>query len=277
MEFPVVLMTDPDPLYPTGSRFDPIRGIIPVYEPGDTIDWTPSGSDISDVTEAIRTQLGDRLRIVRDTTSEVDPRMSHTYDPGYFRAFSKLSHDSANVIAPLAVELVSPKSVLDVGCGLGQWLAAFRRAGAEIIRGLDGDYVQRDQLEIPLENFQAHDLTKPFPLDEHFDLTICLEVAEHLPERCARDFVQSLTATAPVVLFSAAIPHQPGREHVNCQWPEYWAHFSRSAVSSSSTPCVTNSGQPERGLVVSAEPDVLCPLRRITSLRTAAGASGRWI
>ena len=151
--------------------------------------------------------------------------MSHTYDPGYFRAFSKLSHDSANIIAPLAMEMISPRSVLDVGCGLGQWLAAFRRAGAEIIRGLDGDYVQRDRLEIPLENFQAHDLTKPFTLDEHFDLATCLEVAEHLPELCARDLVQSLAATSPVVLFSAAIPHQPGREHVNCQWPEYWARL----------------------------------------------------
>jgi SAM-dependent methyltransferase len=149
--------------------------------------------------------------------------MSQTYDPEYFRAFSELSHESADVVAPLAVELVSPKRVLDVGCGLGQWLAAFRRSGAEIIRGLDGEYVPYDRLEIPPEDFQVQDLTKAFSLDEHFDLTTCLEVAEHLPEHCAGDLVQSLTATAPVVLFSAAIPHQPGREHVNCQWPEYWA------------------------------------------------------
>ena len=204
--------------------------------------------------------------------------MSNTYDLEYFRAFSKLSHDSANVIAPLAVELASPRSVLDVGCGLGQWLAAFRRAGAEIIRGLDGDYVQRDRLEIPLENFKAHDLTKPFPLDEHFDLTTCLEVAEHLPAHCARDFVQSLTATAPVVLFSAAIPHQPGRQHVNCQWPD---ELGTTVCGARFRPhrrlALQTLGQPERGLVVSAEPDVLCPPQRISSLRTAASPSGRWI
>ena len=151
--------------------------------------------------------------------------MSQPYDPDYFKTFGELSRDSAEAVVPIAMDLVSPASVLDVGCGLGQWLAEFHRAGVQFVQGLDGDYIQRDQLEIPLENFQAQDLTKPFLLDEHFDLVTCLEVAEHLPEYCARYLVQSLTATAPVVLFSAAIPHQPGREHINCQWPEYWAQL----------------------------------------------------
>jgi hypothetical protein len=40
---------------------------------------------------------------------------------------------------------------------------------------------------------------------------------------CAKTFVDSLTRLGPVVLFSAAIPHQGGINHINCQWPEYWA------------------------------------------------------
>lgn len=54
-----------------------------------------------------------------------------------------------------------------------------------------------------------------------------LEVAEHLPESCAQAFVNSLTNLSKFVLFSAAIPGQQGRYHVNCQWPEYWAGFFR--------------------------------------------------
>jgi len=51
---------------------------------------------------------------------------------------------------------------------------------------------------------------------------VCLEVAEHLPEKCTEDFIESLTSLGPVVLFSAAVPHQGGENHINEQWPPYW-------------------------------------------------------
>jgi hypothetical protein len=34
--------------------------------------------------------------------------------------------------------------------------------------------------------------------------------------------LDSLVRYAPVILFSAAIPHQGGIDHVNEQWPDYW-------------------------------------------------------
>ena len=34
--------------------------------------------------------------------------------------------------------------------------------------------------------------------------------------------VADLCRLADVVVFSAAIPHQSGAGHVNCQWPTYW-------------------------------------------------------
>jgi hypothetical protein len=49
-----------------------------------------------------------------------------------------------------------------------------------------------------------------------------LEVAEHLPASAANGFVDTLTRLAPVVLFSAAIPHQLGDGHINEQWQGYW-------------------------------------------------------
>ena len=56
-----------------------------------------------------------------------------------------------------------------------------------------------------------------------FDLAMSLEVAEHLPPKSAEGFIAGLTKLAPVVLFSAAIPFQGGTNHVNEQWPQYWA------------------------------------------------------
>jgi hypothetical protein len=68
-----------------------------------------------------------------------------------------------------------------------------------------------------------HDLTRELPDLGRFDLAVCLEVAEHLPASRAALFVADLVKLSPVVLFSAAIPGQPGVHHVNCQWPAYWA------------------------------------------------------
>jgi SAM-dependent methyltransferase len=125
-------------------------------------------------------------------------------------------------VVPLIMELVKPKSVLDVGSGTGTWLKAFEEAGVQDYCGLDGNYVDRSQLQIPAEKFMATDLSKPWTLNSKYDLIISLEVAEHLPESSADSFVKSLTLHGEVILFSAAIPGQGGQGHLNEQWPEYW-------------------------------------------------------
>jgi SAM-dependent methyltransferase len=111
---------------------------------------------------------------------------------------------------------------VDVGCGIGTWLQAFVELGIEDLLGVDGDYVDRSKLLISWSRFLAWDLSRPLKIDRKFDLVMSLEVAEHLPEASARDFVASLTSLGDAILFSAAIPHQAGTHHVNEQWPDYW-------------------------------------------------------
>jgi SAM-dependent methyltransferase len=149
--------------------------------------------------------------------------VSQRYTSEFFRDQSDGSRRSAKEIVPLVLELIRPKSVIDVGCGVGTWLSVFRECGVDDVVGVDGDYVDRTKLEIPEDRFLPFDLTQPFRLERHFDLVVSLEVAEHLPADCGETFVDSLTRLGPVVLFSAAIPSQGGTGHVNEQWPDYWA------------------------------------------------------
>lgn len=125
-------------------------------------------------------------------------------------------------VLPYILQLLKPKSMLDVGCGTGTWLKVARQLGVEAIMGIDGIHVDKKMLCIDKDEFLLHDLTLPFELKSKFDLAICLEVAEHLPESAADNLVQCLTHHSDVVMFSAGIPGQGGQAHINEQWPEYW-------------------------------------------------------
>ena len=149
------------------------------------------------------------------------------YTQKFYKDQSVGSRRSAEAIVPLVLTLIKPQSVIDVGCGLGIWLSVFKEFGVKDVFGIDGDHVDRSMLQIPNERFTAFDLKKPIPIDRQFDLVISLEVAEHLPEDCAKTFIHSLTGLGPVILFSVAIPFQGGTNHLNEQWPDYWAnHFN---------------------------------------------------
>jgi SAM-dependent methyltransferase len=132
--------------------------------------------------------------------------------------------ESAEEVVPLLLDLICPKSVVDVGCGIGTWLSIFKKYGVEEVVGIDGEYVNRDLLfsHIEKNEFIGHNLTKPINLGKKFDLVLSLEVAEHLPEEVSDIFIDSLTQLGDCILFSAAIPGQGGDGHINEQWPTYW-------------------------------------------------------
>lgn len=150
------------------------------------------------------------------------PLLSNHYTGDFFDSIRAGSRSSAKVIAPLVLDLIRCRSVVDVGCGSGTWLRVFQELGVPDITGIDGDYVDKDTLEIDANSFHSMDLSDNPAWNRTYDLALSLEVAEHLPESAAGRFVSFLTALAPVVLFSAAIPGQGGTNHLNEQWPEYW-------------------------------------------------------
>ena len=151
----------------------------------------------------------------------------HTYSTAFYEQQSNGSIRSARRVLPHVIDMLSPKSVVDVGCGIGTWLAAARELGIEDVLGVDGAYVDQRMLQIPHERFHAADLTRPLTIARTFDLALCLEVGEHLPLDAADQLVISLTRLASAVLYSAAIPRQGGENHINEQWQSWWVERFR--------------------------------------------------
>lgn len=150
--------------------------------------------------------------------------MSDIYGEQFYQGMRDGSYRSAGVVVPLVLELVKPcASVVDVGCGTGAWLARFREHGVKDLCGLEFSAVGAHLAHIGREHIRMVDLSRPFRLERIFDLVVSLEVAEHLPEEAAAGLVESLAGLGPVVLFSAAVPGQGGTNHLNEQWPSYWA------------------------------------------------------
>lgn len=132
--------------------------------------------------------------------------------------------ESPSIIVPELIKIVNPKSVVDIGCGLGTFLKVFKSHGVNEVLGVDGPWVNKELLykNIAPNEFFESDLEKEIKLDKTYDLVISLEVAEHLSENTADEFVKSLVNAGKVILFSAAIPYQGGQNHINEQWLTYW-------------------------------------------------------
>lgn len=149
--------------------------------------------------------------------------MNH-YDKKFYNDQFSGSYESAKKILPLLFQYYKPNSIIDLGCGVGTWLkAANTEFGVKDILGVDGDYVNRQDLMIDADNFKSYDLTKKYTANKKYDMAISVEVGEHLPENSADNLVDSLTTASDVILFSAALVNQSGTYHINEQYPEYWA------------------------------------------------------
>jgi SAM-dependent methyltransferase len=134
---------------------------------------------------------------------------------------------SARVMTAWIHSTLKPRSVLDLGSGAGHYLRAFARLGVESL-GLEaspsgvsksGD----DVLAL------TYDLRRPLHVSRRFDVVMCVEVAEHIPNRSSAVLVESICSSAGrFVIFTAAPPGTPGADHINCQSTEFWTALFRA-------------------------------------------------
>jgi hypothetical protein len=88
----------------------------------------------------------------------------NVYDARFFAIQVADSLRSARAVAQIACQLFGPKRLVEVGCGQEAWLAAFAELGVNEIQGVDGDYVNRDNLLFDSANFTAVDLSRAFKI-----------------------------------------------------------------------------------------------------------------
>lgn len=140
----------------------------------------------------------------------------------YVHSFQQHNLNAPEAIVPFLIEKFNPKSVVDVGCGLGTFLHVFQNYGVVEVLGIDGSWVDKSKLFISEKNFLEKNIEKKISIKNRFDLVLCLEVAEHLKEESADILVDNLTSFGNIIIFSAAIKNQGGQNHINEQPFEYW-------------------------------------------------------
>lgn len=143
-----------------------------------------------------------------------------------FASSTKRRKKYAKDFAKVIMNEFSPKSVIDFGCGTGDFLHEFEKQNINIT-GLDGSKANFKQSLIKKDNFILHDLRDPFRKSglNKFDCCLCLEVAEHLQEQHSRTLVENLCRSSDIIIFTAAKPGQGGVGHVNLKPSIWWINI----------------------------------------------------
>lgn len=110
------------------------------------------------------------------------------------------------------------KTVVDFGCGLGDYAKEFKSAGL-IVEAYDGN---PNTEKLTGEIGKVLDLSKAFYLRKKFDAVISLEVGEHIPAEFETLFLDNICKhVRKTLVISWAIKGQGGSGHVNCKNNDY--------------------------------------------------------
>lgn len=144
------------------------------------------------------------------------------YDENYYHTINQEEGEPAYRLGKLLTWIYKPKSVLDVGSATGLYLKPFYDAGIKITGvDLSVSAVTERVLQVPKKFIKIQDITKK-KIGIKADLTICIEVLEHIPESDAQISIKHISETSDTIFFTAAQPGQGGVGHINCQPKEYW-------------------------------------------------------
>jgi hypothetical protein len=164
--------------------------------------------------------------------------MSIYSDEFYEQQVSK-AYRSASVYGSILKKYLNPTKVMDIGCGRGAWIKAFRDIYEESnsnleFYGVDGPWNSRDKLIVEVKDYFSIDLNnlKDLDFNSRVDLLISVETAEHLYPGSTESFVDRICSLSDVVLFSAAFLGQGGLCHYNERRHSDWASlFIRNGYS----------------------------------------------
>ncbi|WP_006245914.1 glycosyltransferase family 2 protein [Mycolicibacterium tusciae] len=130
-----------------------------------------------------------------------------------------------------------PLSVMDIGCGAGQYLKYFAANGSQRVIGVGG--IEREKTYLDVEEYVNADLRDPLELAEAFDVVMSLGVAQDIPAGAESRFVSSIVRHAHNrIVFCSVGQGHPEDEQINNRSVSYWLELFASAGWH---PCVFDS------------------------------------
>jgi SAM-dependent methyltransferase len=153
------------------------------------------------------------------------------YDAAYSTA-KYIPENAKKVYKELMVGILREgyKHVLDVGCGIGQGVAIMRNKGIEAY-GIDiSEKIKPFWKEGKIDKFcQVSCADKiPFP-DDSFDLVVCTEVMEHIPEEGVKKVLKEIKRVGKKYFFTIALskalhkmPNDGSEPHICVKPPTWW-------------------------------------------------------
>lgn len=136
-------------------------------------------------------------------------------------------------LARWVMRRLQPRSVIDLGCATGLYLAPFQSYNVSELVGLEMNnkaYSKAIRAHDRI-TFMKKDLSKPLGLAVKYDLGLCIEVAEHMPPEAEGALCENLAKACRTLIFSAAVEGQGGEGHINCRPQGYWiSSLARSGL-----------------------------------------------
>jgi len=124
-------------------------------------------------------------------------------------------------IADGIVRDLRPSSVLDAGCAMGFLVEALRKRGVDAW-GVDISEYAISQVDDSVREYcRVGSITDP--PDRRYDLTVCIEVLEHIPAAETDAAIASLCASSDLVLISSTPEDFGEATHLNVQPVEAWS------------------------------------------------------
>jgi 2-polyprenyl-3-methyl-5-hydroxy-6-metoxy-1,4-benzoquinol methylase len=188
-----------------------------------TVHVMPLKDTINEITNA--------FDVSKKSASDWRIREKLRYDAAYTTA-KYIPENAKKVYEDLMASIIKEgyKRVLDVGCGIGQGVAMMRNAGIEAY-GIDiSERIKPFWKEGKIDKFcQVACADKiPFP-DNHFDLVVCTEVMEHIPEEGIKKVLKEIKRVGSNFFFTIALaealhkmPHDGSEPHICVKSPAWW-------------------------------------------------------
>ncbi|MFC3125247.1 methyltransferase domain-containing protein [Pseudoroseomonas globiformis] len=144
---------------------------------------------------------------------------SHCGDLPYLRSTPQW-HDFFRPVADAIVLGLAPRKVFDAGCAVGFLVEMLWDRGVET-HGRDISQFAISEVRADVRSWCTVGSIAE-PIEGEYDLVLCIEVLEHMPEAEALAAIRNITAVAPRILFSSSPTDLEEATHVNVRPTRYW-------------------------------------------------------